>query len=211
MMFWRRLSYLLPWRRRAAERDMKDELRSIAAMARPGELGNLTLAAEDARAEWGWTRLEQTGQDLRYALRTLRKSPGFTATAVLSLALGIGANTALVTLINAVTWRMLPVREPETLLLLGQRQGTAISNGFTYQQYEMIRDNNRVLDMAAYSRARLNISIDGRAEPTAEGQLVSGQYFSLLGVAPALGRAFGPEDDRAPGAHPVAMISHGYW
>ena len=73
MMLWRRLGYLLPWRRRAAERDMQDELRSIAAMARPGELGNLTLAAEDARAEWGWTRLEQTGQDLRYALRTLRE------------------------------------------------------------------------------------------------------------------------------------------
>ncbi len=123
---------------------MQDELRSIAEMARPGELGNLTLAAEDARAEWGWTRLEQTVQDLRYALRTLGKSPGFTATAVLSLALGIGANTALFTLINAVTWRMLPIRDPETLLLLGQRQGPAIANGFTYQQYEVIRDHNRV-------------------------------------------------------------------
>src|SRR5258708_10424679 len=174
MMLWRRLAFLLPWRRRAAERDMREELQSIAGMAGRGELGNLTLAAEDARAEWGWTRLEQTVQDLRYALRTLARSPGFTATAVLSLALGIGANTALFTLINAVTWRMLPVREPETLFLLGERQGTAISNGFTYQQYDMIRDHNRVLDLPAYSRARLNISIDGRAEPTSEGELVPG-------------------------------------
>jgi hypothetical protein len=65
MMLWKRLGYLLPWRRRAAERDMQEELRSIAAMADRGELGNLTIAAEDARAEWGWTRLEQTAQDLR--------------------------------------------------------------------------------------------------------------------------------------------------
>ena len=132
MMLWKRLLYLLPWRRRAAERDMQEELRSIAAMAEPGELGNLTLAAEDARAEWGWTRLEQTGQDVRYAVRSLPEAiPAFTATAVLSLALGIGANTALFTLINAVTWRMLPVRDPEHLLVLGQRIPTSVSNGFT--------------------------------------------------------------------------------
>ena len=162
-------------------------------------------------AQWGRARLDQTVQDLRYAVRTLARSPGFTATAVLSLALGIGANTALFTLINAVTWRMLPIRAPETLLLLGQRDGTSITNGFTYQQYEVIRDHARVVDMAAYGRVRLNVSIDGRTEPTAEGQLVSGGYFPLLGVAPAAGRALGPGDDRVPLGHPVAMISHGYW
>jgi predicted permease len=212
-MFWKRLGYLLPWRRRAAERDMKDELRSIAEMARPGELGNLTLAAEDARAQWGWTRLEQTGQDLRYALRTLRKSPAFSATAVLSLALGIGANTALFTLINAVTWRMLPVSDPEHLMLLEQRERQSAGSfaGFTFQQYELIRDHNRVMDLAAYGRARMSVSIDGRSEPPSEGQLVSGPYFSLLGVAPIAGRALGPDDDRVPSGHPVAMISYGYW
>ena len=211
MMLWKRLVLLLPWRRRAAERDMEEELRSIAGMARPGELGNLTLAAEDARAEWGWTRLEQTVQDLRYALRNLRRSPGFTATAVLSLALGIGANTALFTLVNAVTWRMLPVRNPESLLLLEQREGTNAYPGFTYQQYKLIRDHSRVLELAAYARARMNIRIDGRSEPTAEGQLVSGGYFSLLGVSPAAGRLLGPDDDRVPLGHAVAMISYGYW
>ena len=120
-MILKRLLYLLPWRRRAAERDMQEELQSIAAMAAPGELGNLTLAAEDARAEWGWTRLEQLGQDLRYAVRTLRKSPIFAATTVLSLAMGIGATTSLFTLIDAVMLRLLPVANPEQLLVLTQR------------------------------------------------------------------------------------------
>jgi putative ABC transport system permease protein len=211
MMLWKRLGLLLPWRRRAAERDMAEELRSIAGMANPGELGNLTLAAEDARAEWGWTRLEQTLQDLRYALRSVKRSPGFTTAAVLSLALGIGANTALFTLVNAVTWRMLPVSHPETLLLLEQREGTRAYSGFTYQQYELIRDHSRVLELAAYARARINIRIDGQPEPTAEGQLVSGGYFSLLGVPPAAGRILGPDDDRVPLGHAVAMISYGYW
>ena len=190
-MLWKRLAYLLPWRRRAAERDMRDELQSIAAMARPGELGNLTIAAEDARAEWGWTRLEQTIQDLNYALRTLARSLGFTATAVLSLALGIGANTALFTIVNAVTWRLLPVADPETLLLLGQRQGTAIANGFSYQQYAVIRDHTRVLDLAAYGPRPLNVSSHGVPGATAEGPLVPAGHFQL-GVAPAAGRALGP-------------------
>ena len=211
MMLWRRLGYLLPWRRRAAERDMQEELQSIAEMAGPRELGNLTLAAEDARAEWGWTRLEQTLQDFRYAIRTLRRSPGFTSAAVLSLAIGIGANTALFTLMNTVMWKLLPVRDPETLLALGQQYRTALSNGFTYQQYELIRDHTKVLDLAAYSSVRLNVSIDGATEPTVNGALVTGDYFPLLGLRPAVGRLFGPEDDRVPAAHPVVVLSDRYW
>jgi putative ABC transport system permease protein len=210
-MIWKRLPYLLPWRRRAAEREMQEELESIAAMAAPGELGSLTLAAEDARAEWGWTRLEQVGQDLRYALRMLRKTPIFTATTVLSLAIGIGANTSLFTLINTVMWKLLPVRDPEHLLVLAQRGPTSVSNGFTYQQYELIRDQTNAVDLAAYCRLPLNVSIDGRIEPTIQGQLVSGDYFSLLGVRPAHGRLLGPDDDRVVMGHPVVVLSHGYW
>ena len=210
-MLWKRLGYLLPWRRRAAERDMQEELRSIAAMAGPGELGNLTLAAEDARAEWGWTRLEQTGQDIRYALRTLRKSPGFTVTAVLSLAIGIGANTALFTVINTVMWKRLPVHDPEHLLTLGQQTPTGITHGFTYQQYELFRDRGGALHLAAYSHVRLDVAIDGRLEPAADAQLVTGEYFPVLGLWPALGRLFDETDDRVPMGHPVAVLSHSYW
>jgi predicted permease len=149
--------------------------------------------------------------DIRYALRNLRRNPGFAATAILSLALGIGANTALFTLINTVMWRMLPVHAPEGLIVLDQRQGAVVQHGFSYQQYALIRDNSRVLTLAAYARVRLNVRIDGQVEPTAEGQMVSGSYFPLLGVSAAAGRAFGPDDDRIPSGHPVAMISYGYW
>ena len=190
---------------------MHEELRSIADMADPGELGNLTVAAEDARAAWGWGRFHEAGRDLRYALRSLRKTPGFTATAVLSLALGIGANTALFTLINAVTWRMLPVSDPEHLLLLSPRQDAVRGLTFNFQQYTLIRDSNHVLDMAAYSPVALNVTIDGQAQPTTEGLLVSGEYFPLLGLQPAAGRLLTPDDDRTPYGHPVAVISDGYW
>src|SRR5262245_54928331 len=114
----KRLHLLLPWRRRAAERDMRDELRAIAAMADPRERGNRTMAAEDARAQWGWSGVEQTAQDVRYAIRTLRKAPGFTLAAVASLAIGIGANTALFTLTDSVMWKLLPVDDPEHLLTI---------------------------------------------------------------------------------------------
>lgn len=210
-MFWRRLPYLLPWRRRAAERDMQDELRSIADMAAPGELGNLALAAEDARAEWGWTRFEQTLQDLRYALRSLHKSPAFTGAAVLSLAIGIGANTALFTLIDTLLWKLLPIRDPEQLLVLSRQTERSIGYGFTYQEYLLFREHVPVLDLAAYARVRLNGSIDGNAEPTLDGHLVTGGYFPLLGVQPALGRLLGADDDRVPMGHPVAVLAHRYW
>jgi predicted permease len=160
----------------------------------------------------GISALETTIQDLRYAFRILRASPGFTATVVLSLALGIGANTAIFTLTDAIMWRMLPVRNPEDLLLLARTQGGATGHGFTYSEFQLFHDRNQTFsDLASYSRVRLNVSVAGSMEPTAEGQLVSGRYFSTLGVHAVAGRTIGVEDDRIPKAHPVAMLSYGYW
>ncbi len=210
-MLWKRLGYLLPWRRRVAEAEIDEELRTIVAMAQPGELGNIALAAEDARSELGWTRLEQAGHDLRYAIRSARKYPGFTVAAVASLAIGIGVNAALFSLINTMLWKSLPVREPDTLLVLGRQDATAVTPGFTYNNYRTFRDRVPALTIAAYGRAPLNVLIDGQMEPTLQGQLVTGSYFPLLGLTPAVGRLLGPEDDRVPNGHPVAVLSHTYW
>jgi predicted permease len=156
--------------------------------------------------------LETLVKDLRYAIRMLWKSPIFTAAVTLSLALGIGANTAIFSLINAVMWRTLPVKDPETLVLLTHSRGSSFAGGFTYQQYRIMRQQNTgVSELAAWSSTRLNVSIDGNLEPTTDGQLVSGRYFSLLGVSPIAGRAITAEDDIVPNGHPVAMISYGYW
>ena len=166
MMLWKRLAYLLPWRRRAAERDMQDELESIAEMATPGELGNLTLAAEDARAQWGWTRLEQTGQDLRYAAHAAQE-PAY-ATAVLSLALH-RANAAFFTHQRRRGAAADQARAP---LLLEQRDEGNQASGFTFQRCEPIRDHNRVGTRRLW-RAD-GVSIDGRPDPV---RPAGGPYF----------------------------------
>ena len=103
-------------------------------------------------------------------------------------------------------WRTLPVKDPESLVLLTHSRGTAFRGGFTFQQYRIMRrqQNRGFTELAAWSSARLNVSVDGSPEPTTDGQLVSGNYFSLLGVSPIAGRAIAPEDDLVPNGHPVA-------
>ncbi len=158
-------------------------------------------------------------QDVRYGLRMLAKHPGFTAIAVLTLALGIGANTAIFSLLNQILLRQLPVKDPKELVLLrapGVRTGHIWSDGddsesFSYPIYKGLRDNNPVfagiLGRFAFSASIAN---HGQTE-RGSGELVTGNYFEVLGVQPALGRVFSQEDDRVPGAHPVAVLSHAYW
>src|SRR5262245_1196855 len=176
------------------------------------DVGQKDQPKNESRRARGISLLETTIQDLRYALRILRANPGFTATVVLSLALGIGANTAIFTLTDAIMWRMLPVHNPEDLVLLARTQGGSTGYGFTYGEYRLFHDRSQTFsDLASYSRVRLNVSVAGSVEPTAEGQLVSGGYFSTLGIRAVAGRTIGVEDDRIPNGHPVAMLSYGYW
>ncbi|MGP8173552.1 MAG: ABC transporter permease [Terracidiphilus sp.] len=159
-------------------------------------------------------------QDLRYALRQLRKSPAFTLTVIVTLALGIGANTAVFTLFDQVLLRMLPVERPKELVRFewtGAFAGSSSSFGgdttnyFSYPMYKDLRDKNRVFDgMLATIVDSVGISWRNQAE-NQYAEVVSGNYFQLLGLKPALGRLLTPQDDTAKNANPVVVLSYNYW
>jgi predicted permease len=146
-------------------------------------------------------------QDLRYGVRMLRARPGFTAVAVFCLALGIGANTAIFGLINAVFFRPLPAAEPDRLIALSRFNEAPIS----YPDYTFLRDSSNVLSgLAAHTGIVASFGDETRSD-VVFGSLVSGNYFDVLGIKPVLGRTFLPEEDRTPGTHPVVIISHNFW
>ena len=150
-------------------------------------------------------------QDLRYGARMLMKQPGFTLVAVLTLALGIGANTAIFSLINMALLRPLPVAQPERLVEITPLPKGADFGNFSYPLYTEFRDRSEVLEgLLAYRFAPMSLSQGGNNERL-WGYLVSGNYFDLLGVRAVRGRMFTQEEDRAPGAHPVAVLSYGSW
>src|SRR5262245_29540206 len=151
-------------------------------------------------------------QDLRYGARMLWKRPGFTAVVSLTLALGIGANTAIFGVVDRLLVRLLPVNEPARLVnLIGRDEKGGEDTSFSYPIYKDYRDQNDVFDgLLAYSETAMNLNEGGQPERIM-GVLVSGNYFDALGVTTALGRAFLPEEDRTPGAHPVAVVSYGLW
>ena len=203
----------------AREREERGEAEGDARAAARREFGNVGLVAEATREMWGWAWLERLWQDVHFGLRMMRRSPGFTAVAVLTLALGIGANTAIFTVINAVMLRMLPVEDPQRLVALGDpgrvhswSTGTPETISFSYPLYCEVRDHNEVFSsvFASAMLSNLRVSIDGSHEG-ARGRLVTGNYFDTLGVKPLLGRTFTSEDDRAPGSDPVVVISYAYW
>ena len=149
-------------------------------------------------------------QDLRYGIRMLLSHPGFTAVAVVTLALGIGANTAIFTLLDKVLIRPLPVDEPEHLVTF-VRDAAAEPEIFSYPLYADLRDHNEVLSgLVAFFQRPMSLS-DGNQNQRVVGEIVSGNYFAVLGVRPALGRFFLPDEDRTPGTHPVVVIGHGLW
>ena len=155
------------------------------------------------------------GQDLRFALRTFKKSPVFVGVAVLSLALGIGANTAIFTLVDQLLLRLLPVKDPQQLVMLwGRGPHYGSNNGrykLSYPMYEDFRDHNQVFS-GMFCRWDTSLSVsDGGKTERVDGELVSGTYFQVLGVGAALGRVLIPDDDKVPGGHPIAVISYRYW
>ena len=157
----------------------------------------------------------QVWNEIRYAVRMLRKSPVFTGIAILSLAVGIGANTAIFSLVDQILIRLLPVKEPEQLVLLtmrGMHYGSNWGgNAISYPMYSDFRDNNQVFSgMFCRFPTYLSLSFGGQTERVA-GELISGSYFPVLGVRAALGRAITPDDDRVPSGHPLAMLSYSYW
>lgn len=228
MRWWRELNYLIRrFNNRRAEQELEEEIRThleleieenieagmSAEEARYAALrafGSVALAKEDSRAMWGFRSLETLWQDLRYGLRMLLKRPGFTAVAVLTLALGIGANTAIFSVVSALLLRPLPYAQPERLVwideLSPQHTGEPIPGPHFLEWAEQHQTLER---LAAYGEQNLTLTGAGEPERLECGR-VSAEFFPTLGVRPFLGRNFLPDEDQ-PGRDRVMIISHSLW
>lgn len=218
-------------RRRKLNRELDEEIRAHLAIDKQermergetaGEaeenarraLGNEALVKEVTREMWGWTALERMVRDAVYALRQMKRSPGFAAVATLSLALGIGANSAIFSILNALLFKSLPVAAPEELFDLHQQSRAAtLPQRFSYPMFLRLRDaGSEAEGVAAMARPlRIQAMLDTARSEEASFQLVSGEFFPLLGLSPALGRLLAPADNQTLGGNPVAVISHGFW
>jgi len=196
-----------------ADRVARGESPEVARQAARLEMGNLPLIKEVTRDTWGWTTVEQVLQDVRYACRTLRKSPGFTLVAIITLALGIGANTAMFSVINAVLLRPLPFPHPERLAAVSEtdlRGGPTIrSTSVSWPNFFDWRSRAQGFEsMSAYRDADFTLT-SGTRSLHLDGAVVSSEFFSTLGVQPVLGRGFQLEEERA--GVDVAVISDQLW
>jgi len=187
-----------------------------AAWAARRQFGNAALLQQDQREMQAFPFFEATWRALRYGVRQLRVNPMFTTFVVLSLALGIGANTAVFTLLDQLVLRLLPVKDPEQLVMiwstgphLGQNSGPRMASYPMYEDFQ--RKAEAFESVFCRSYTPLAVSIDGAAEPV-DSELVSGNYFQALGARAAAGRVFSPDaDDRLYKGHPVVVLSHRYW
>ncbi len=212
--------------------DLRSQGLSASAAARQArlEFGAAAAHKDRMRAALGLSWWDQSWADLRYASRVLRKSPGFTAMAILSLALAIGANTTIFSVANALLYARLGVPHPEQLRLLAMTgddktvvdftwgdswqlpDGRLRADSFTYPVYRQLKAHNGVLeDIFAFKDiGRVNVTVNGNAQP-ARAELVSGNFYEQMQVQPILGRALSPSDDRAPGTGAVVVISDSFW
>src|SRR5262245_35653542 len=229
------------WGRRDREEEFDEEIRSHLQMAvrdrvergetveqaeaaARREFGNVGLVKEVTREMWGWASLERLRQDWRYGVRMLVKNPSFTLVAVITLALGIGVNTALFTVFDAVVLKPLPLKDPESIVRIRSHTRDGRSRWrFSYLDYLDYRDRTQAFEgLVAWSKISVAlgekspVSDDDLSELFGEneyifGQIVSGNYFGVLGAGMAFGRGISPEEDRTPGAHPVIVLSYSFW
>ena len=174
------------------------------------EFGNRVRPREESRDAklFGW--LESTGQDLLYGCRSLRKSPSFAAAAILTLALGIGANTAIFSVVSGVLLNPLPYPQPDRLVCLFEEIPNFKNGSISYPNFlDWQRMNRSFSAIAAYGSTAYNLSGEGEPEHL-QGEMISAGFFEMFGVKPVIGRTFNKDDDRL-GAAPVAMISEGLW
>jgi len=234
--FARRLAML--WRRRQFDADLEEEMRlhlelrqqeqmqsgmapDDARTAARRRFGNLTSLAERSRIAWSWTWLEHLVEDLRQGLRVLYKAPGFTIAAIVTLALGIGANTAIFTMVDTLMLRPLPVRNPSELTFLAFPRGASnFDSSFSMAEFRELDSQTRgaFSEMGAMIFGGLSgatgrsdgLTVDGETRPT-QTLFVSGNFFQMLGLRPYLGRLILPSEGNTPGGDPVVVISYRYW
>ncbi|HEU0139796.1 MAG TPA: ABC transporter permease [Bryobacteraceae bacterium] len=219
---WLRLKALMY--RRRLDRDLEEELRlhtvmraqkftaegmppKAAQAAAERQFGNRTRVRETCRELWTFSTIEALWQDVRYGLRTLAKAPVFSAVAIISLALGIGANTALFSLMDVMLMRELPVKNPQQLVEFIRASPSAMMTNLPYPVFSYFQRDQEVLeDVFTISPSQAVVNAGAGAE-RAQAHLVSGSFFPALGVNALMGRSMGPSDDR----HSVAVLSHGFW
>src|SRR6266508_481389 len=231
MRWWSELKYLVrKLNRRRAERELQEEIgahlemetqekindglsREEARYAAQRAFGSVALATEDSRAWWGFGMLEELWQDLRYGARMLMKSRGFTTAAVFTLALGISANITIFSIVSEYFFKPLPVKDPEQLVLVLQKN--AVWNkphGHSWLDFRDYRERLEVFsDMLAVAMGPAHLSVAGHQPDREWIEMVSGNYFSMLGVEPKLGRLFRREEGEKPGADPIVVLSYDYW
>jgi predicted permease len=229
-----RLRWRALWKRRQLESDLEDELAFHLAMReeQKGEsarrsFGNPALVKEDLRDQWTFRAIETFWKDLRYAARMLRRSPGFTLVAIASLAIGIGANTAIFSVADAILLKSLPVRNPEQLRLVlwtgepriplhsssgytTNLRGMTVHGQFPYPIYKLMTTSvPQFSDVMGFIQGEVTVTEAGGSH-YGNVHFVTGNFFEGLGLKPLLGRLLSPEEERA-GAPPVAVISYAYW
>jgi hypothetical protein len=217
------------WRRRRQDADLDDEIaahfrlavadrlergqsREEAERAARVEFGNVVRVKEDVRDAWGRRAVDELGRDIRYACRTLRKSPAFAVAAVVTLALGIGAVTLVFSIVNGVLLRPLPIPDPERVVVVGRVVGTdrTVLGGYPYPDYRDLQERNATFDGLAGSFP-FAVAFDTGTDISREvPNIVTGNYFDVLGVRPFLGRLLTPEDDRDD-AGPAIVLSYAFW